>query len=51
MAALPEVLRFSEDWRMIIYGAVLLAAMLAMPGGVAGWLHGRRVARMRTVLQ
>ena len=45
MAALPEVLRFSDDWRMIIYGVVLLVAMLAMPGGVAGWLHERRVAR------
>ena len=41
MAALPEALRFSEDWRMIIYGAVLLAAMLAMPEGVAGWLRER----------
>jgi ABC-type branched-subunit amino acid transport system permease subunit len=51
MAALPEVLRFSEDWRMIIYGAVLLAAMLAMPGGVAGWLHARRVERMRAAVR
>jgi ABC-type branched-subunit amino acid transport system permease subunit len=51
MAALPEVLRFSEDWRMIIYGVVLLAAMLAMPGGVAGWLHARRVERMRAAVR
>src|SRR5205085_4326526 len=36
LTALPELLRFSEDWRMIIYGAVLLVAMLAMPGGGAG---------------
>ena len=26
---------------MIIYGAVLLAAMLAMPEGVAGWFARR----------
>jgi ABC-type branched-subunit amino acid transport system permease subunit len=51
MAALPEALRFSEDWRMIIYGAVLLVAMLAMPGGVAGWLRARRAQRMRVVVQ
>jgi ABC-type branched-subunit amino acid transport system permease subunit len=51
MAALPEVLRFSQDLRMIIYGAVLVAAMLAMPGGIAGWLRDRRVARMRAALK
>jgi ABC-type branched-subunit amino acid transport system permease subunit len=36
---------------MIIYGAVLLVAMLAMPGGVAGWLRARRAQRMRVVVQ
>jgi ABC-type branched-subunit amino acid transport system permease subunit len=51
MAALPEALRFSEDWRMIIYGAVLLVAMLAMPEGVAGWWRARRVERMRAALR
>jgi ABC-type branched-subunit amino acid transport system permease subunit len=51
MAALPEILRFSEDLRMIIYGAVLLVAMLALPGGVAGWFRARRTARMRMVLR
>ena len=51
MAALPEVLRFSQDFRMIIYGAVLLIAMLAIPGGVAGLIRERAVARMRTALR
>ena len=51
MAALPEALRFSEDWRMIIYGAVLLVAMLAMPNGAAGWLHERRLAQHRMALR
>jgi ABC-type branched-subunit amino acid transport system permease subunit len=41
MAALPEILRFSADLRMIIYGVVLLLAMLMMPEGVAGWLRER----------
>ena len=51
MAALPEALRFSEDWRMIIYGAVLLVAMLTMPHGAAGWLRARKLARMRTAVR
>ena len=51
MAALPEVLRFSQDFRMIIYGAVLLIAMLAIPGGVAGLVRARAVARMKTALR
>ena len=48
MAALPEILRFSQDLRMIIYGAVLLVAMLAVPGGVAGFIRARAIARMKT---
>ena len=43
LSALPEVLRFSADLRMIIYGVVLLLAMLMMPEGVAGWLRERRL--------
>jgi len=51
MSALPEILRFSDDFRMIIYGAILLIAMLVMPGGFAGWLHERKLSRMRAALQ
>lgn len=51
MSALPEILRFSADLRMIIYGVVLLVAMLAMPDGVAGWFRQRRLTRMRGALQ
>jgi ABC-type branched-subunit amino acid transport system permease subunit len=47
MSALPEILRFSADLRMIIYGVVLLLAMLIMPEGVAGWLRERRLIRMQ----
>jgi len=50
MAALPEVLRFSQDARMIVYGAVLLLAMMAMPGGVAGFVRARALERMRAPL-
>ncbi len=44
MVVLPEALRASNDLRMVIYGGVLVVAMLAMPRGVAGWLEDRRVA-------
>lgn len=51
MSVLPEALRFSNELRMIIYGLILLVAMLVMPEGVAGWLRERKVARMRMALR
>lgn len=51
MAALPEVLRFSNELRMVIYGAILVAAVLALPQGVAGWLRERRIARLRATIE
>ncbi len=51
MSALPEVLRFSNELRMIIYGVILLVAMLAMPDGVAGWMRERKLMRMRAALR
>ncbi len=51
LSALPEILRFSDDFRMIIYGVILVAAMFVMPSGVAGWLRDRRLARLRAELQ
>jgi len=51
MVALPEALRFSGDLRMVIYGAILVVAMLVMPGGVAGWLNDRRIAALRASLK
>ena len=47
LAALPDLLRFTTDLRMVLYGTVLIAAMLAFPRGVAGWLYRRRLARWR----
>ena len=47
LTALPDLLRFTTDLRMVLYGAVLIVAMLLFPGGVGGWLHRRRVARWR----
>jgi len=51
LSALPEVLRFSADFRMIIYGVILVAAMFVMPSGVAGWLREREIARMREAIR
>jgi len=51
MSALPEVLRFAPDFRMVIYGVILVAAMFIMPSGVAGWMRERQLARMRTSLR
>jgi branched-chain amino acid transport system permease protein len=44
---IPDLLRFSTDMRMILYGAVLIVAMLAFPRGFGGWLMARRLARFR----
>ncbi len=51
MVILPEVLRFSNDLRMVIYGAILVAAMIGMPRGVAGWMEDRRLASLRARLR
>jgi branched-chain amino acid transport system permease protein len=44
---LPDLLRFTPDLRMVLYGAILIAAMLVMPGGLGGWLRVRQIARWR----
>lgn len=51
LSALPEVLRFSPDFRMVIYGVILVLAMFVMPTGVAGWLRERQLARVREALR
>ena len=50
MVALPELLRFSNELRMVIYGFVLVAAMMTMPRGVAGWLEDRRIRALRRAM-
>jgi ABC-type branched-subunit amino acid transport system permease subunit len=39
--ALPEVLRVAPTWRMVIYGALLLAIVIRSPEGLEGVLRGR----------
>ncbi len=50
MSALPEALRFSNELRMVVYGAILVVAVLVLPQGVVGWLRERRVNRLRADL-
>ena len=50
MSAVPEALRFSNELRMVIYGAILVVAVLVIPQGVAGWLQERRIAKLRQSL-
>jgi branched-chain amino acid transport system permease protein len=47
MTVLPDLLRFTTDLRMVLYGVALIAAMLIFPGGIGGWLYRRRLARWR----
>lgn len=51
MVALPEALRFSDELRMVIYGVVLVAAMMFMPRGIAGWIEDRRIVTFRKRLR
>ena len=46
-SAIPDLLRFTTDLRMVLYGLVLIAAMLVMPGGIGGWIAERGRARFR----
>jgi branched-chain amino acid transport system permease protein len=47
LSAVPDLLRFTTDLRMVLYGGVLIAVMLVFPGGLGGWLERRRRARWR----
>ena len=46
-SVIPDLLRFTTDLRMVLYGVVLIAAMLAFPRGVGGWAVARRMTRFR----
>ncbi len=48
---LPEFLRVADKIRYVLYGAVLVAAMLVMPRGIGGLIRDRRVAAMKRALR
>jgi branched-chain amino acid transport system permease protein len=37
---LPEWFRFVNDYRLLVFGALLVAVMLFLPGGIATLLGG-----------
>ena len=39
MQVLPEALRFLGDWRLVVYGVVLLIVILRFPGGLYPYIH------------
>jgi ABC-type branched-subunit amino acid transport system permease subunit len=45
--ALPEILRVAPTWRLVIYGALLLAIVIRSPEGLEGVLRGRLGRRVR----
>lgn len=47
-AALPEILRSADDWRLVVYGGLLVAGLLVLPQGVGGYLRDRQVRRRLT---
>ena len=47
LTVLPDMLRFTTDLRLVLYGLILIVAIMLFPGGLGGWLHRRRVARWR----
>ncbi|MET0209689.1 MAG: branched-chain amino acid ABC transporter permease [Burkholderiaceae bacterium] len=49
LTVLPDMLRFTTDLRMVLYGVILILAMLVFPGGIGGWFERRRIARWRKV--
>ena len=38
MQTLPELLRFTDQWRLVIYGVILLIVILKFPGGLYPYL-------------
>ena len=38
LTVVPDMLRFTTDLRMVLYGVVLIVAMIVFPGGFGGWL-------------
>ena len=39
MQVLPEALRFLGDWRLVVYGAILLVVILRFPGGLYPYIE------------
>jgi branched-chain amino acid transport system permease protein len=49
-SVLPELLRLTSELRMVLYGVVLVAAMIFMPAGIGGLVARRREKQWRARL-
>lgn len=49
-AVLPEMLRITDKVRYVIFGAILIVAMLVMPKGIGGYVAARKVDALRKAL-
>jgi branched-chain amino acid transport system permease protein len=43
---MPEMFRFINDYKLLVYGGLLLAVMRFSPEGIAGLLRGRLKPRL-----
>ncbi len=48
MQVLPEALRFCGNWRLVVYGVILLIVILRFPGGLYPYIE-RLAARVKTM--
>lgn len=44
---IPELLRFSPELRLVLFGLVLMVVALVLPGGFGGYLKARRLEKLR----
>lgn len=46
---LPEFLRLANELRLVIYGVALIVVVLALPGGILGFIYGKLRARRQLI--
>ena len=49
LTLMPELFRFINDYKLLLYGGLLVLTMRFAPGGLAGWLRDWRVKKAPTV--
>jgi branched-chain amino acid transport system permease protein len=47
LTTLPEAIRFVNDYRLLVFGTVLILVIMVAPGGIAGLVNGL-VTRRKT---
>ena len=49
LTLLPELFRFINDYKLLLYGGLLVVTMRFAPGGLAGWLRDWRAKKAMAV--